>query len=730
MKRSCGISEQTLNESRVLNIKSVLKKFLLSSSGVLIPVNLIFLFVPVLRYFSYETAVLNGVLITLLSGLLYFKHSSEDGGLAAFIKQVSLCLLVPPVLYLISNLFRGDCSFISGLKYYFLFTVTAPVVGAGIAALVLLTGLKYKKSIFLIIFILLLFNWVIDFYLYPQFYLYNSIFTFYPRVIYDEFIPVTEKMIFYRLGIVAVSLALLILERKMREEAIMKRFWWGTGIMIVVPALSWSVSSSAGLITMKNEMTREFRDSIITAHFFILSEDKLSPTERYLVAVSHEIYYNQLAELYGVEPKRTLESIIFKDNASKKRHLGVENADVAKPWQGVAFTTRGNLENTLKHELAHLFTAEFGWGPFKVAAWFDPGLIEGSATAGDGFISGYDIDEFMSAVQNSKYKVDPLDIFPGFSFFDVNPSLAYALSGSLSRFLIEKYGKVKYREYHATGDAETVYGKPVEDLLAGWAKETEGVQSDITPEILDFFLERQPLTRKTCPRYYAEMMTEAAKLISVKKYHEAAEVYGRIMNSNDSFDAFSGRTASLVLAGDVNEAIAGLRPYSVDGRSYSIRARYQLLLFRVATLAGDTALAKEADQWLSNGKQPAFITAGHSFAALLLKHGQSPFLYNTMPPDERLRLASRLAEETGDTSAFEEAVDLAYRLVLPFSPSPGLKRYINGLTPSGKLKLCTVMARANEPAAVTEILATLDQKTLPFARERLKYRIFKAVFEK
>ncbi|GJQ31381.1 MAG: hypothetical protein HBSAPP04_02200 [Ignavibacteriaceae bacterium] len=181
-----------MNESRVLNIKSVLKEFLLSSSGVLIPVNLIFLFVPVLRYFSYETAVLNGVLITLLSGLLYFKHSSEDVGRAAFIKQVLLSLLVPAFLYLIFHLLRGDCSFISGLKYYLLFTVTAPVVGAGIAALVLLTGLKYKKAFFLIIFILLLFNWVIDFYLYPQFYLYNSIFTFYPGVIYDEFIRSEE----------------------------------------------------------------------------------------------------------------------------------------------------------------------------------------------------------------------------------------------------------------------------------------------------------------------------------------------------------------------------------------------------------------------------------------------------------------------------------------------------------------------------------------------------------
>ncbi len=719
-----------MSEFPVQNIKLTIQRFFFSSAGILIAANLIFLFTPVVRFFSYETAVLNGVLITMLSGLLYFKFPAGDEGLLPLLKRVLLLLAIPPVLYFVIHLFRGDCSFISGLKYYLLFTMTAPVVGVGIAALVLLTGLKYKRSVFVLIFFLLLFNWVIDFYLYPQFFLFNAIFTYYPGVIYDEFIPITEKMIYYRAGIILFSFLVVVLERKIREETQSKRFWWGVGLLIGIPALSWSVSNSAGLTTMKEEITNDFRDSIITEHFFILSEEDMSPTEKYLVAVMHEAYYNQLVEFYGLKPKNILKSFIFKDNASKKRKLGVENADVAKPWLRVAFTTRPNLESTLKHEIAHLFTAEFGWGPFEVAAGFDPGLIEGSATAGDGFISGYDIDEFMSAVQRSKHKVDPGKIFPGFAFFDVNPSLAYALSGSVSRYLIEKEGSAKFREYHAKGNAEAVYGKPVEHFFPGWAKKMSTIKSDITPQVLDFFFERQPLTRKTCPRYIAELMAEAGDLFRQKKYSEAVEVYGKILAANDSFDAFAGRIAALVLLGKTNEALNELKSFDEKGKNYATRARLNLLKYRVAWLAGDSATVKSSGEWLETGKHPEFLIAGHKFAKLLLVRGHNPFSYNALPPEERLRFATRLAAETGEPSAFEEVVDLCYRFVLPFSGGDSLKKYITGLTTSGKLKLCTVMARGDDPESVAEILATIDQKTLPSARETMKYRIFMAVFEK
>jgi len=707
-----------------------IKKTVFSPAGLIFSVNLLFLFLPVLRYFSYETSLLNGVLITALSGLLYFKYSSGDHKLRTFFLNVAILLAVPPFLFLIAHIVRGDCSFISGLKYYLLFTVTAPVAGTAIASVVLLTGIKLKRTIFFILFLLLLFNWVIDFYLYPQFYLFNAIFTYYPGVIYDEFIPVTEKIIFYRLGIIIFSMAIVLLEQKLRDEPVMKRMWWGLGILAGVPLLSLPVSTAAGLVTLKAEMTSDFRDSIVTAHFFILSEEKLSPTERYLVAVTHEIYYTQLSEFYGIEPKRVLESIIFKDSGSKKRRLGVENADVAKPWLGVAFTTRGNLDQSLKHELAHLFTAEFGWGPFKVANGFDPALIEGAATAGDGFVGGYDIDGFMAGVQTSKYKVDPFSVFPGFGFFDANPTLAYALSGSISRYLVEKEGNTKFRLYHETGGLPGTYGKPAEEIIKGWESYISGVKSTITPQELDLYLERQPLIRKTCPRYLAELMNEAVSLYQDKKYSEAIGVYDEILSSNDSFEAFTGKIASLVLLNKSGDALKALKTFDLKGKNHATLGRVNLLKYRVAILAGDTSTASEAEYWFEKGNTPSVFTGTHRFVKFILSHRINPFVYNTLPAVERLKIMLDLASKTGEPAAYEEITDICFRLLLPFPQVNDLNGYEQKLSPAGKLKLCTLLARANDPDAVARILKGIDQKELPSPRDRLKYRIFKAVFEK
>lgn len=707
-----------------------IKKKVLSPAGLIFSVNLLFLFLPVLRYFSYETALLNGVLVTALSGLLYFKNTADEGSIGRSAGSLAIILTIPPLLYFIAHLLRGDCSFVSGLKYYLLFTLTAPVVGIAISSVVLLTGIELKKTIFFVIFILLLFNWVVDFLLYPQFFLFNAIFTYYPGVIYDEFIPVTEKMIYYRLGIVVFSASIILLERKLREEGVTKRMWWGLGILTGVPLLSLPVSSSAGLVTLKEDMTRDFRDSVVTAHFFILSEEKLSPSERYLVAVTHEIYYTQLSEFYGIQPKRVLESIIFKDSGSKKRWLGVENADVAKPWLGTAFTTRGNLDQSLKHELAHLFTAEFGWGPFKVAYLFDPALIEGSATAGDGFVGGYDIDEFVAAVQASKYKVEPASIFPGFGFFDANPTLAYALSGSISRYLVEKEGNAKFRLYHETGDAAGAFGKPFAELLEGWGAGISGIKSSISPEELDLYLERQPLIRKTCPRYLAELMNEAVSLYQNKKFSEAIEVYDEILSSNDSFEAFSGKIACLVLLNRIADALKELKAFDLNGKNYATRGRVNLLKYRVAVLAGDTSTAGEADNWLGRVNTPAVFSGSHRFVKLILAQGINPFVYNVTPAVERLRIMLDLASKTGEPAAYEEITDICFRLLLPFPQINDLKAYEEKLSPAGKLKLCALLARANDPAAVDQVLKGIDQKELPSARDRLKYRIFKAVFEK
>jgi hypothetical protein len=66
-------------------------------------------------------------------------------------------------------------------------------------------------------------------------------------------------------------------------------------------------------------------------------------------------------------PEEKITSYVFYDRSEKKALLGSENADIAKPWLYKIFTSYENYNSTLKHELAHIFSAEFGKGLLKVA---------------------------------------------------------------------------------------------------------------------------------------------------------------------------------------------------------------------------------------------------------------------------------------------------------------------------------------------------------------------------
>lgn len=719
-----------MNAFRVLNIKFPGDKNFLIACGFLIAVNILFLFLPVLKFFSYEASVLNAVLITFLSGLSYFKSTGEVGnlgdGLRILATKAAVYLIIPLVVYFFGHLFSGDCSFRSGLKYYAVFCVTAPVVGGGISAVVLLTGIKFRKTVFSILFLLVLFNWIVDFYLYPQFYLYNAIFTYYPGVIYDEFIPLTEKILIYRGVISIVAVVIIIGEIVFRTKEVRERLIFGVAIIILLPAISYYISREAGLITLRENFTENFKDGVVTPHFLILSEEKLTPAELEYVANLHEVYYHELVDYYKIKPPEHLQSVIFKDSKSKKMYLGVENADVAKPWLRQAYTTRANLERSLKHELAHLFTAEFGWSIFKVAHNFKPGLIEGAATTADGVVGGYSIDEFAAAALNSKYGVEVSQVFPGFGFFNVNPTLAYLISGAFSKFLIDTSGIQKFREYYETGGFEAVYTKSLEEYSVEFKKKMSLIRSGIGQGTLDFYFDRKPLLQKSCPRYFAEEMAFANDYFRNKDWRGALEIYQRLSDSGGGFSVVAGKINCLMLLKEDSKALAEIEEFQKNNLSYSDRLNSQLLKYSIVYHKGDTASVKSIKKVFSDPNVPDFMLNAFKFREKLLENRVDPFLYGSLDSEERLRTLYSIKEKDG--IIYDAIVEILYNGVLPFPGAINLKDCLGNISDSGKLKLCTVLVRSNKPENLAVALMEIDENKLLLQQEISKYRIFKAVF--
>ncbi len=716
----------------VLNIKKLVYTFPVGSIFILLAANFVFAFLPVIKYFSYESAVINAVLITFLSGLSFFNwlNKEEDKRPVArsLLIDFTILLLIPPIIYLLTSLFQEDCSYISGIKYYLLFTLPAPVIGSAIASTVKLTGIQIQKTIFTILFLVLLFSWVVDFYFHPQFFFYNAILTYYPGVIYDEFIPVTGEMVIYKLVIIVVSLLILVVEYLTRNDNYKKRLYFGFVIIVVLPVLSIFISQGAGIVTPREKLTEHFKDGIITRHFLILSEEEMTPSERIYFAHLHETYYEELTSYYNVKPVRHLQSVIFSSSATKKKYLGIENADAAKPWLGQAYTTRYNIERSLKHELAHLFTSNFGWSIFKIAGSFNPALIEGAATAADGFTSGYSIDQFAAAVFDSKYKTDIIELFSGFNFFSINPSLAYLVSGSFCNFLIETEGIAKFKEYYLENDFEGVYKKEPKIFINSFTQKLKEIKNRPDEKVLDFYFESKPLVQKSCPRYFAEKMDEAAGLYRERRYSEALTIYDEFALTGGSLGPFASKINCLMLLGREKEAIEAIKEYQKGDLSYSRKTNLQLLKYSVLGRTGDSSAAGIIFNELVNSGAPEFVISRLRFNKLLISNSIDPFKYSVQNGKKRIGLLKSIPDYLKKPEALEAIVNIYAESFSRFEELENLESYIQLLPADAKIRLCLLLIKTFKPDEARLILDSIVEKELHYAQEISKYRILKAVF--
>jgi hypothetical protein len=722
-----------LNEFQVPNIKKFFAGFRGLSFLFLAIANVVFCFIPLVKYFSYEVAVINAVLITFLSGLSFFRYSNKDDTsditFLSYLKEVLFLLIIPPTIYFFSSLFQSDCSFLSGIEYYLVFTVPSPIISAGIASVVLMIGIKYQKTVFSIFFILLLFNWVLDLFFYPQFFFYNSIITYYPGVIYDEFIEITDSILIYKLVVVTVSLSLVFFEIYARRYDLKKRLYYSLSSIIVLPIVVFYVSGATGLITLKEDLTEDFKDKLLTSHFLIFSEEKMSNSEKIFMVKLHEYYYEELATFYKVKPKRHLLSVIFKDSKSKKRYLGVENADVAKPWLDQAYTTRANIEKTLKHELAHLFTADFGWGIFQLAGDFNPALIEGAATAAAGYLGGYTIEEFASATEKSKYRTDIEEVFPSFNFFNVNPTLAYLVSGSFCQFIIQKEGIVKFKQFYFENDFEKVYGKPLAVYKDIYEKKLKAQKNTISEKVLDFYFDSKPLIQRSCPRYIAERMTTASDFFMRGDFKSALSIYEGIIENNGTFAPLLGKINCLVLLDRTLEALLAITTFEKQSLSFSTATNLLLLKYNILSLQNDSLSGGIIFKKLTEKDSPDFVVERLNFNKLLLENKINPFIYLTKKPSDKIKIIKSIKNYTSNITALNAIVELTYSSSLLFTDLNKLEDYLKFLNTSSKMKLCINLIRYDKAEEASRVFGSIDKNELNLAEEIAKYGILTDLFK-
>jgi hypothetical protein len=567
--------------SKILNHKTFF-----SFSILLFASNIFFLKLPLVNVFGFELSVVNAFILCILIGLLRISHlrkitkGKKDS--TSFFKQSILLLAIPFIISVINSLFNGFCSFCDGLIFYLLITFVSAFVGVALATL----AYSFLKNIsvylvFILIIILVLLIAIAEIYFNPQIYLYNPVFGYFPGTIYDEGLRPFFKLFIYRTLNFSYFGIIFFLFRASAKITLKSKFI-RLGIVSFVAIIFYFLSPIFGYSTTHYSLKNNLPVKLESQNF-ILNTNKIV-SEDSLVILSAEFYHSELRKYFELSPGKKINIYLFESGESKKKLFGSDNADVAKPWLYEVYVSRENWQRTLKHEIAHCFTAPFGSTIFQVAADFNPALIEGAAESADGFYDDLPIHYLAKTAFKNGYQVNLRNLFtPGFNFFNQNSSLSYIYAGSFCKYLANKFGIQKFMKLYRDGFSDNIYDKSLGEIITGYESFLDSLEYETNQNVARYYFGIAGIFSKYCPRYYEDKITEAWNELNNKEYEKSKNIFSKLLENSNNYGALVGLVTVFENSNDLKSAI-GLVISKIG--NYKNSAYYYLLKLKLADLYG------------------------------------------------------------------------------------------------------------------------------------------------
>jgi hypothetical protein len=517
-------------------------------------VNIILIRLPLTGTFGYEFAAINGLFLTVVSGLFTLVNLSKpEFGFKSLLLSLGLFVLTPLVVIIIKSLLTMFCSFLDGMIFYILIVFTSVLFGTSLAFLIDIYLIRFKKIFFLLIVLLIAFIPVLEIYFLPQVYFYSPLIGFFPGNIYDEGLSPDSKLLLHQLIVSVFSILTIYLIEHYRQIILKSKYYFIIPILVVT--VSFQLSSSAlGFTTTFSKLENNLPKKIETERF-CLHYDKMSELEAERAALNVEYYYRVLVKALNVNPSRQIQIYLYNDRIQKKILFGAGNADVAKPWQSAVYISVDSWEQTLKHELVHVFSAEFGTGIFKVASGFNPALIEGLAVSIEGTTDEISLNDFTALAFNHNHRVNVSSLFTGFNFFKANSSLGYTYSGAYILFLIEKYGIKKVKKFYSSGDFKTVFNNNIKSDENEFEKKLEANSTFGNQAMADYYFGRLSIIQKVCPRYISDRLSEAFDYLNNHKFDDAENLFKEINSKSLNYSALLGLSEIYLKQDNTQKAI-------------------------------------------------------------------------------------------------------------------------------------------------------------------------------
>ncbi len=481
---------------------------------------------PLLNYLGYEYSVAMAFILPLILGPLtisLFKsidRSRETFGkiLSQALVRAGILLVIPFCTGILNILYVRNCSLGEGILFYLLIPVVTGIWSVALAGCCAIVFRKSKTWFFIGVVAVLGYAVYLG-YATPQIYSYNFIYGFFPGFSYDEVITITPTLILFRMMTLLVASVFILFtarawswpaasvppeETEIPGESFFKWKLFPLFLMLIlILGVSWFYRVELGFETSVAYLRKTLGAHMTTVHFEIYyAKHSFTDEELKSVAAEHEFRYNEIAASLQTHDQRTLTSYIYPDAGVQLRMIGTKTTNIAKPWRREIHLSKDSWQQTLKHELVHAMAGEFGMPVIR--AHYNIGLVEGLATAIDGMVGNRTLHEYAEAMLVFGIVHHPAQMINPVGFAFRSSAVSYTLMGSFCRFLIDRFGILRFKELYGGRAPEEVYNRSYESLVHEWQEFLSRFRVPLSwkPHI-DYYFNRPSIFAKLCARKIA-----------------------------------------------------------------------------------------------------------------------------------------------------------------------------------------------------------------------------------
>ena len=445
-----------------------------------------FSWLPLIGAYDYEASVCVAILGLICIPILAPKNPEKTGRFNLLKVFLTACLfwILGNIATIFVALLRNElCQFSNGLIYQLLIALPSNIL-AGLfwGWCTVLSSKKYVRVPVYVLFLLLDIGFALyALYEWPPLIAFGQFFGYFAGSIYDEAIDVFKSLTFYRIGSLLLVLCM--------AGAQIARPGWPR--KLILPVVGIGIVFGYHVFLSRMEILPPMgRGSIQSALWQTVSDPQKRFTVHYQPKTKNrrEIRYRNdrilrdyladyqyLKNYFGNEPPEPIDIWIYPDAKVKGRFIGAERTSFARVWKNEIHLVEAAPDSTLaRHEMAHLFAAEFGNRPLRLAgSKLIPtmGWIEGLAMAAEWPIQMYNLHTWSQAILDNPEQFGEISAHQIlYGFWGLPSRVAYTLAGSYVRYMIDRFGmdKVKVLSNSMPGSFESILGTDFYTTFEDW----------------------------------------------------------------------------------------------------------------------------------------------------------------------------------------------------------------------------------------------------------------------